>query len=100
MVCRRRQDGRSQVSAKHQGVSRESRVEVVKIMAANFTVLSLTGFIIHICKAEPYSLDANSIKLFCCRPGLLTVLRVSREDSEIQWDLKTETYQGEAAQYS
>ena len=73
---------------------------MVKTMAANFTVLSLTGFIIHIYKAEPNSLDANSTKLFCCRPGLLTVFKGSREDSEIQWDLKTETYQGEAAQYS
>ena len=73
---------------------------MLKTTAANFTVLSLTGFIIHIYKAEPHSLDANSAKLFCCRPGLLTVFRGSREDSEVQWDLKTETYQGEAAQYS
>lgn len=77
VVCRGRQGWRGHTSARHEGISQESRVEAVETMAANFTVLTLTGFITHIRKAEPHNLDTNSTELSCCRPGLLTEPSVS-----------------------
>ena len=52
---------RCQASARHQGVSEESRAEAVKTMSPSFTVLLLTSFITHICKAKPHDLDVNTL---------------------------------------
>lgn len=55
-----RRDLACQASARRQSASGENRVEAVKTVSANSTVLLLTGSMTHICKCEASDLYADS----------------------------------------